>query len=158
MDLVNGSRKRYNKIKEVKEKTILEQITNKQFSDDLKKKPITQFSDLLEIEEKFLIDEIELDKDIGKNNLLRENIFLIFLAVITNIPLIIIGKPGTGKSLSAQLIYNSMRGIYSKNKFFQKFPGIIQTYFRGSESTKPEDIEKIFDIARNKLNFFIKKI
>ena len=50
-----------------------------------------------------------------------------------------------------------MKGIYSKNKFFQKFPQIMQTYFRGSESTKPEDVEKIFEIAENKLKFNIKK-
>ena len=78
---------------------------------------------------KVLIDLIELDKGIGKNNLLKENLFLLFLSVVTTIPLIIIGKPGTGKSLSAQLIYKSMKGKYSKNKFFRKYPQIIQTYF-----------------------------
>ena len=65
---------------------------------------------------------MELDKGIGKNILLKENTFLLFLAVTTKIPLIIVGKPGTGKNLSAQLIYKSMRGKYSKNKFFQKIP------------------------------------
>jgi len=42
------------------------------------------------------------------------------LSAIARIPLIIIGKPGSGKNLSAQLIiYKSMKGIYSKNKFFK---------------------------------------
>ena len=77
-----------------------------------------------------------------------------FVAVTTNIPLIIVGKPGTGKSLSSQLIYNSMRGEYSKDKFFREFPQIILSYFQGSESTKPEDIEKLFEIAENKLQFY----
>ena len=56
----------------------------------------------------------------------------------------IIGKPGTGKSLSAQLIYKSTRGKYSNNKFFQEFPRIIQIYFIISESTQPEDLIKLF--------------
>ena len=76
-----------------------------------------------------MIEQIDLDKGIGKNTLLNENSFLLFVSVNTNIPLIIIGKPGSGKSLSAQLIYKSMKGIYSKNKFFKLFPRIIQTYF-----------------------------
>ena len=47
-----------------------------------------------------------------------------------------------------------MKGKYSKEKFFREFPQIILTYFQGSESTKPEDIDKLFEIAENKLNFY----
>jgi hypothetical protein len=50
-----------------------------------------------------------------------------------------------------------MRGKYSKNKFFQKFPQIIQTYFQGSESTQPEDVEKLFKKAENKKESYKKK-
>ena len=86
----------------------MEQIkSNKLFYDEIDSRPleeINQFSDFLKIEQDFLKEQIELDKGIGKNVLLKENVFLLFLSVITNIPLIIIGKPGTGKSLSAQLI------------------------------------------------------
>ena len=77
-----------------------------------------------------------------------------FVSINTNIPLIVIGKPGIGKSLSSRLIFNSMRGKYSKDKFFREFPQIILSYFQGSESTKPEDIEKLFEIVENKLKFF----
>jgi len=49
---------------------------------------------LLKIEEEFLLKQIELDAGIGKNDLLKENLFLLFLSVVTKIPLIIVGKPG----------------------------------------------------------------
>jgi len=55
----------------------------------------------------------------------------------------------TGKSLSAQLLYNSMRGIYSKNEFFKQYPSIIQIYFQGAESTEPEDVEELFKKAED---------
>ena len=140
-------------------KPLLEQIQIEEFSNEITKndEDISNFSDFLRIEEEFILDQIELDKGIGKNTLLKENVFLLFLAVKTNIPLIIIGKPGTGKSLSAQLIYKSMRGKYSKNKFFQLFPQLIQIYFQGSESNEPEDVENLFDKAKMKLNHFIKE-
>ena len=115
------------------------------------------FSQIIYLEEAFLLNEIELDKGIGHNKSLRENILLLFISLVTKIPLIIMGKPGSGKSLSSQLIYKSMRGKYSKSKFFQLFPNIIQSYFQGSYSTTPEDVENIFEIAAGKLKILIDK-
>ena len=106
----------------------------------------------MKIEEEYLLNKVKFDEGIGKNNLLRENIFLLFVSIITKIPLIIIGKPGTGKSLSAKIMKNSMEGKYSIEKFFQNLPEIIQTYFQGSESTNPEDVENLFKIAEEKLS------
>jgi transcriptional regulator with AAA-type ATPase domain len=119
---------------------------NKNNDDEKEKgiKEIKEFSDFLSIEENFLLKQIDLDDGIGENNLLKENLFLLFLSVITQIPLIIVGKPGTGKSLSSKLIYNAMRGEYSKNDFFKQYPKIIQIYFQGSKSNTPEDVEKLF--------------
>ena len=50
-----------------------------------------------------------------------------------------------------------MRGKYSKSKFLQLFPSIIQSYFQGSKSTIPEDVENIFKIAEGKLQLLIEK-
>ena len=144
-----------------KGKHLIDEIKlNTEFYDEIIKRPqegIKQFSDFLRIEQDFLIDQIELDKGIGKNDLLKENVFLLFLSVTTNIPLIIIGKPGTGKSLSAKLIYKSMRGKYSKNAYFRNYPQIIQIYFQGSESTIPQDVEKLFEKAKDKYKYLKKK-
>jgi len=68
---------------------------------------------------------------------------------VTKIPLVIVGKPGTGKSLSTQIIYNSMKGKYSKNEFFKKYPSIIQIYFQGSESTTHEYVTELFNKAED---------
>ena len=139
---------------------LTKEIINKELADEITTRPeenIKSFSDFLRIEQDYLLNQIELDKGIGKNSLLKENVFLLFLSVITSIPLIIIGKPGTGKSLSAQLINKSMKGKYSKNKFFQQFPQIIQIYFQGSESTQPEDVQRLFRKSENKLNHYKEK-
>ena len=126
-------------------------IRYENLKEDLRKKDFKYFSDLLKIEQDFLLDQIiDLEKKgIGKNQLLKENFFLLFLALVTKIPLIIVGKPGTGKSLSAQLICNCMKGEYSKKKdqnpsFFSKYPLVNQKYFQGSDSSTPEDVEELF--------------
>ena len=112
------------------------------------------FSDILSEEENFLLDNITLDKGIGKNKSLKENLFLLFTSLATHIPLIIIGKPGSSKSLSAQLICKEMNGKYSKSEFFRKYPSILQSYFQDSDSTTAEEVEGIFKIAEGRLNSF----
>ena len=97
----------------------------------------------------FVINQINLDKGIAKNRILKENIFLQFIAITSNIPLIIIGKPGSSKSLSYLQLKNSMRGKYSKSLFFSKYPQLITNYFQGSDSTLSEDIENLFKKGRD---------
>ena len=140
---------------ENKSSNLFDKIQNEKLKEDLIDKNIDQFSDLLKIEEEFLLTKIDLEKGVGKNELLKENLFLLFLAVVTKIPVIIVGKPGTGKSLSAQLLYNSMKGEYSKKEFFKKYPPIIQIYFQGSESTRPEDVTELFNKAEGLYKSYI---
>ena len=143
---------------EEKGETLLEQMSNEELKKEIKhrsEKIGKNFSDFLKIEQDYLIEQIkDLDKGIGKNSLLKENLFLLFVSILTSIPLIIIGKPGTGKSLSAQIIKKSMKGKYSSNKFFTEFKKIIQTYFQGSESTIPEDVENLFEKSSKKLKYY----
>ena len=114
------------------------------------------FHDILSKEEDFILDNANPEKGIGKNDSLKENIFLLFTCLNTNIPLIIIGKPGSSKSLSAQLICKVMNGKYSSSEFFKLYPSIIQSYFQGSNSTTPGDVEGIFEIAKGRLDVFKK--
>ena len=128
--------------------TLYDKVKYEPLKQYIRKNDIDNFDKFLEIQENFILDQVDLDKGIGKNKLIKENIFLLFLAVVTKIPLIIVGKPGTGKSLSAQIIYNSMKGKYSKSSFFKNYPKIFQIYFQGSGSTSPEEVEKLFNEAK----------
>ena len=152
--------KKYYENTEEKGGNLVKNFKNKELKNEILSRPkesINFFSDFIKIEQDYLIDQIELEKGIGKNTLLKENVFLLFISLLTNIPLIIIGKPGCGKSLSAQLISKSMKGKYSNKEFFQLFPRIIQTYFQGSQSTQPEDVESLFERAGKKLEYYKKK-
>ena len=71
------------------------------------------FKDFLEIpnkEENFIAECIDLEKGICKNKALLDNIFALFAAINTKVPIFIVGKPGCSKSLSVQLISKSMKG------------------------------------------------
>ena len=145
----NNNEQDFEKIKDFKDYIKYEPLKN-----EIIKHDINNFSDFLKIEEEFLLKQIELDEGLNhlficKNNILKENLFFSFLSIITGIPLIMIGKPGTSKNLAVELIFNSMKGEYSKNSFFKKYPKIFQFYFRGSKTTTPEEIFNLFKSSEN---------
>jgi hypothetical protein len=88
--------------------------------------------DFLEIplkEEKFIVENIQLEKGIAKNTALLDNIFSLFVSIINKVPIFIVGKPGCSKSLSVQLINKSMKGSSSTSPLFKKLPKIIFQWF-----------------------------
>ena len=90
---------------------------------------------------------IEKNKGIALSRVLRENLFTTYICISNNVPLIIIGKPGTSKSLSFQILFNTMKGKYSRDGFFKKKGKIFRYYYQGSETSSSEGIKQVFDRA-----------
>ena len=97
------------------------------------------------IAEQFYID---LDKGIALNRSLIENLFTSFVCIVNRIPLIIVGKPGEGKSLTIQTVNNTMKGIYSKSELFKEYPQLFMYNYQGSETSTSQGIIETFDKAR----------
>ena len=100
---------------------------------------------------------IEKGKGIALNRALRENLFTCYICIENTVPLIIIGKPGTGKSLSFQILYNTLKGEYSESEMFRDKGKLYRYYYQGSETSTAEGIEQVFDKAlkaqeKNKAN------
>ena len=128
-------------------------LTNK----DLRKKLVIklnkifkyrEFLELPLLEEKFIVDNIELKKGIAKNKALLENVFSLFCCINNKIPIFIVGKPGCSKSLSVQLINKSMKGSSSNNSLFKLLPKIILHSYQGSLGSTSEGVLEIFKKAR----------
>ena len=56
------------------------------------------------------LDEIDLPTAIARNQALKENVFMMLICIELKIPLFIIGKPGSSKSLAKTLIAQKMQG------------------------------------------------
>ena len=115
------------------------------------KPELKQKKDFLEIprmEEQFLVNNIKFDKGIAKNRALLENIFSLFAALNTKVPIFIVGKPGCSKSLSFQSIYKSMQAGGSESTFFKKYPKLLITPYQGSMTSTSKGVEKAFEKAR----------
>ena len=51
-----------------------------------------------------------LGPNIAKNVALRENVFMMTVCIELRIPLFLVGKPGSSKSLAKTIVANSMQG------------------------------------------------
>jgi len=112
---------------------------------------LQSFLDLPFKEQKFIVNNIKLDKGIAQNRALLENIFSLFVSINCKVPIFIVGKPGCSKSLSMQLINKSMQGSVSENNFFRLFPKIIIHSYQGSLASTSKGVENVFTKARRTL-------
>ncbi len=68
-----------------------------------------------------LLDSMQLGDNIARNAALRENVFMMAICVELRIPLFLVGKPGSSKSLAKAIISESMRGKDSRTKLLTQF-------------------------------------
>ena len=100
-----------------------------------------------------LTKEMEIDEGIALNRALRENLYTCYTCIEANIPLIIVGKPGTGKSLSFNILYNTLKGENCNNVIFKDKGKLYRHYYQGSETSTSEGILEVFKKARkDKIN------
>ena len=62
----------------------------------------------------FYINKLSLPAGIAKTEALKENLFATIICTATNTPLIIVGAPGSSKTLSFNLAISNLKGPESK--------------------------------------------
>ena len=75
------------------------------------------------------LENMELGDNIAHNAALRENVFMMTVCVELRIPLFVVGKPGSSKSLAKSIITESMKGQNSKNNFLKNFKTVSSVPF-----------------------------
>ena len=100
--------------------------------------------------QQLILDEMAVGPNIAKNNALRENVFMMFVCVELKIPLFVIGKPGSSKSLAKSIISNSMQGIRCPDgSILQNFKQIQIMSYQCSQLSTADGIIGIFNTCRN---------
>ena len=61
-----------------------------------------------------------IPNNIARNDALKENVFMMLVCIELKIPLFVIGKPGSSKSLAKSIVANSMQGPSSSNALCKK--------------------------------------
>ena len=68
-----------------------------------------------------LLDNMKLGPNIARNAALRENVFMMAICIELRIPLFLVGKPGSSKSLAKSIVAASMLGRASEGKLMKEF-------------------------------------
>ena len=107
------------------------------------------FLDIPKKEALFIANNIQLPKNIIKTDNLIYNLFSLFVAINTQIPIFLTGKTGCGKTLSVELIIKSMKGNSSNSLFFKKFPKLFSNTINCFTYDFTQEIENCFNKAKN---------
>ena len=89
-----------------------------------------------------------LGPNIAKNAALRENVFMMAICVELRIPLFVVGKPGSSKSLAKSIIQDSMHGNTSITELLRKFKRVHIFSYQCSQLSTSESILEVFKSAR----------
>lgn len=72
------------------------------------------------------MENCNLKETIAKNNALKENVFMMVICIQLKIPLFLVGKPGSSKSLAKTIVDDAMQGVSSHRDFFFDFKQVLE--------------------------------
>jgi len=99
------------------------------------------------------INQIELPTGISKTRALKENLFATIVCSVTRTPLIIVGAPGSSKTLSFNLTIDNLKGQESKVRHFRDtnvFRSLDPHFYQCSRRTTSNEIQTVFSRAVNR--------
>lgn len=79
------------------------------------------------------IEGVEIDEKIARNQALKEIFFMMVVCIESRIPLFIVGKPGSSKSLARTIVTDAMQRENAHSDIFKKFK-LVQNMFKMTHS------------------------
>jgi len=118
---------------------------------------VLQFSEAFESELEWYSQQIELPTGIAKTQALKENLFAVVICTVTQTPLIIVGSPGSSKTLSFNIAVSNLKGQESKKPIFRNtdvFCSLDPHFYQCSRRTTSNEVRTVFSraITRQKNN------
>ena len=101
---------------------------------------------LKKTENKFC-QELELGEGIALNNALTENLFVAIMCILNKVPVFLVGKPGTSKTLTLQIIASNLQGKQSPNKFWRDYPAVYVISYQCSPMSDSASIQNQYNMA-----------
>ena len=90
------------------------------------------------------LDQLQLPPKIGRNHALKENVFMMVICIDLRIPLFLVGKPGSSKSLAKGVVADAMRGAHSQSPLFKCLKEVHMVSFQCSQLSAAEGIIDTF--------------
>ena len=98
----------------------------------------------LSICQEYFLEHMKLENTIAKNEALKENVWMMSICIQLNIPLFLVGKPGSSKSLAKMVVADAMQGLRSFGQLFKDMREIHMLSFQCSPIAEASGILGIF--------------
>ncbi|XP_043855804.1 E3 ubiquitin-protein ligase RNF213 isoform X2 [Dromiciops gliroides] len=99
----------------------------------------TVLDEISQIQDLFL-SGVPLRTTIAKNLALKENIFMMVICIELRIPLFLVGKPGSSKSLAKTIVADAMQGQAAYSELFKELKQVHLVSFQCSPHSTPQGI------------------
>ncbi|XP_052061725.1 E3 ubiquitin-protein ligase RNF213-like [Mytilus californianus] len=86
------------------------------------------------------LDSVKLAPNIAKNQALKENVFMMIVCIEMRIPMFLVGKPGSSKSLAKTIVSDSMQGNAAQDDIFKTYKQVQMVSYQCSPLSVPEGI------------------
>ncbi|MED6260783.1 hypothetical protein ATANTOWER_028724, partial [Ataeniobius toweri] len=106
-------------------------------------KPVRLMHDISLMQD-LLLSGVPMGDTIARNSALKENVFMMVLCIELRIPLFLVGKPGSSKSLSKTLVADAMQGQAAHSDLYKMLKQIHLVSFQCSPHSTPEGIINTF--------------
>jgi hypothetical protein len=106
------------------------------------------FAQTVETVQRSFVSQMNLGEGIALNEALCENLFMILVSVLNEIPIFLIGKPGSSKSLAMRLLQENLNGSLSANSFLRGLPAVEVFSYQCSPLSTSHGIEQTVTQAR----------
>nr|XP_055971345.1 E3 ubiquitin-protein ligase RNF213 [Sorex fumeus] len=90
------------------------------------------------------LDGVALRATIARNLALKENVFMMVLCIELKIPLFLVGKPGSSKSLAKAIVADAMQGPAAPSELFRGLKQAHLVSFQCSPHSTPQGIVSTF--------------
>lgn len=86
------------------------------------------------------LEGVPLRKTIARNLALKENVFMMVVCIELRIPLFLVGKPGSSKSLAKTIVADAMQGQAAHSDLFRNLKQVHLVSFQCSPHSTPQGI------------------
>ncbi|XP_077864556.1 E3 ubiquitin-protein ligase rnf213-alpha-like, partial [Saccoglossus kowalevskii] len=90
------------------------------------------------------LKQLKLGPNIARNAALKENVFMMVVCIELRIPLFLVGKPGSSKSLAKTIVADAMQGEAAASPLFKTFKQVHMSSYQCSPLSTPEGIVGTF--------------
>lgn len=90
---------------------------------------------------------MNLGRGVAANEALCENLFVLLVSVLNSIPVFVVGKPGSSKSLAVSVLVANLKGLASETPFLRTFPAVEVFFHQCSPQSTSQGIIQVNSVV-----------